>query len=137
MGAGRHYPTIPELREAQRCMTARWLCSSSRRPPQGYSTLGDFRQIAVQLHSERSAALHTEYRRADAQRDALLELAKPGDEAPERAWRLKVPDGDEALAERAREHLRGQTSLRFPQRAPTSTLTWVSGPRPWRSRESW
>jgi Zn-dependent peptidase ImmA (M78 family) len=111
---GKSYPTIAQLRKAATAYHRPLAVFFLPEPPKGFNTLRDFRRVAEQLSSEWSAALHAEYRRAHAQRDVLLELAELEDEAPARDWQLPVPDGDEALAEAAREHLRGQTSLRFP-----------------------
>lgn len=84
-------------------------------PPQGFETMRDFRRIFGSGETEWSAALHDEYRRAHAQRDALLEIAELDGMEPPSAWRLRnLPDADASIATAARRALQSAAPLDFP-----------------------
>lgn len=111
---GESNPTVTQLRQAAAVYNRALAVFFLPEPPTDFNTLRDFRRVADQLSSEWSAALHAQYRRAHAQRQVLLDLADIDGEEPVRSWQLVVPTNDEALAERARDLLRTQTSLQFP-----------------------
>lgn len=113
--SGETRPTIAQLRTAANVYRRALAVFFLPEPPSGFETLRDFRRLALQQSGAWSAALHAEYRRAHLQRDALLEIAELDEEPPVAQWRLRnLPDDDDSLAMRAREHLRGQALLPPP-----------------------
>lgn len=86
------------------------------KPPAGFQTLRDFRRFVGSDAAEWSAGLHDEYRRAHAQREALLEIAELDRSRPSRAWRLtSLPDAEERVAAAARAALLAAAPLPYPQ----------------------
>lgn len=113
--SGDRLPTIAELRRAAQVYNRSLGVFFLAEPPAGFETLRDFRRIDLGQSAEWSADLHAEYRRAHAQRDALLEIADLDDDEPSHAWRLAVPDDDARIALMARELLDDVAPLPFPR----------------------
>lgn len=112
---GNSKPTIAQLREAARVYRRPLGAFFLPEPPQGFETMRDFRRIFGSGETEWSAALHDEYRRAHAQRDALLEIAELDGMEPPSAWRLRnLPDADASIATAARRALQSAAPLDFP-----------------------
>lgn len=112
---GRSQPTIAQLREAARVYRRPLGVFFLPEPPAGFETMRDFRRLSGSLGSEWSASLHEEYRRAHAQRDALLEIAELDGAAPPSAWHLSgLPDVDTAIAAAARTSLQTAAPLSYP-----------------------
>jgi len=112
---GRAKPSIAQLRGAARVYRRPLGVFFLPGPPQGFETMRDFRRIFGSVEAEWSANLHDEYRRAHAQRDALLEIAdRDGIESPS-AWRLSnLPDADRSIAAAARRALESAAPLHYP-----------------------
>jgi len=112
---GNSKPTIAQLREAARVYRRPLGVFFLPEPPQGFETMRDFRRVFGSGEAEWSAALHDEYRRAHAQRDALLEIAElDGIESPS-SWRLSnLPDADASIAVSARRALESAAPLDYP-----------------------
>src|SRR5262249_30570130 len=84
-------------------------------PPEEFETLRDFRRIQGSAAAEWSVGLHDEYRRAHAQREALLEIAELDGIEPPTGWRLSnLPDADERIAGAARTALEDRAPISFP-----------------------
>lgn len=112
---GKSKPTIAQLRKAAHVYRRPLGVFFLPEPPQGFETMRDFRRIFGSGEAEWSAALHDEYRRAHAQRDALLEIADLDGIEPPSAWRLNhLPDADESIAEAARRALESAAPLGYP-----------------------
>lgn len=72
----------------------------------------DFRRLEGAGAGEWSPELHSEYRRALDQRQALLDLAEIEDVEPPMTWRLEsLPPTDDQLAARARDQLLATSPL--------------------------
>jgi Zn-dependent peptidase ImmA (M78 family)/DNA-binding transcriptional regulator YiaG len=113
--AGKSRPTIAQLREAARVYRRPLGVFFLPEPPQAFETLRDFRRIYGSGEAEWSAALHDEYRRAHAQREALLEIAELDGINPSSAWRLhNLPDEDQSIAAAARRALESAAPLDYP-----------------------
>jgi hypothetical protein len=85
-------------------------------PPKDYETRRDFRRLDPGESSEWSAALHSEYRRAHFQRDAVLEIAELDDDTLATDWRIaRLPATDAALAQAARERLKSTAYRELPK----------------------
>jgi transcriptional regulator with XRE-family HTH domain len=105
--AGTRKPTIADLRKAAKAYGRPLGVFFLPEPPQGFETLRDFRRVYGSPAAEWSPALHEEYRRAHAQRDALLEIAELDEISVPTAWRLTAPpDVNDTIATRARASLR-------------------------------
>lgn len=112
---GGSRPTIAELRRAAETYKRPLGVFFLPEPPDGFETLRDFRRIQGSDGAEWSAALHDEYRRAHAQREALLEIADLDDVEPSRDWRLRrLPDDNAGIAAAARRALLAAAPLRPP-----------------------
>lgn len=114
---GTTKPTIAQLRNAAEVYKRPLGVFFLPKPPEDFETLRDFRRIQGSQAAEWSVTLHDEYRRAHAQRDALLELADLDDAQPSEAWRLDgLPDDDERIAAGARQALMAASPLPVPTR---------------------
>lgn len=113
--SGNRAPTIAELRRAAEVYNRALGVFFLAEPPQGFDTLRDFRRLDLGQSGEWSADLHAEYRRAQDQRDALLEIADLDDQPPSHAWRLTVPDDDARIARMARDLLQQEAPLPYPR----------------------
>ncbi len=112
---GESRPTIAQLREAARVYRRALAVFFLTEPPQGFETLRDFRRLAEADSGEWSAALHSEYRRAHFQRDALLDIADRESDVPTTAWRITpLPSSDQELARAARKTLQQSAKVRKP-----------------------
>ncbi len=111
---GEIRPTIAQLRKAAEVYNRALAVFFLPTPPTGFSTLRDFRRLALGSSNDWSADLHAEYRRAHSQRDVLLELAQLDDEKLSSDWRFSLPASDEDIAEKARKHLKSLSILPFP-----------------------
>jgi Zn-dependent peptidase ImmA (M78 family)/transcriptional regulator with XRE-family HTH domain len=112
---GKAKPTVAQLRKAAEVYKRPLGVFFLPEPPKGFETLRDFRRIQGSDAAEWSAALHDEYRRAHAQREALLEIADLDGNEPSRAWRLTgLPDDDERIAAVARTALQAAAPNAFP-----------------------
>lgn len=108
-------PTVAQLRKAADVYKRPLGVFFLPRPPEGFETLRDFRRILGSEAAEWSAGLHDEYRRAHAQREALLEIAELDGSGPSRAWRLtSLPDDEERIAAAARAALEAAAPLSYP-----------------------
>lgn len=113
--AGTRKPTIAELRRAADVYKRPLGVFFLPEPPEDFETLRDFRRLQGTEAAEWSAALHDEYRRAHAQREALLEIADLADSELSRGWRLVAhPDTDEQLADAGRIALANVAPLPYP-----------------------
>jgi Zn-dependent peptidase ImmA (M78 family)/transcriptional regulator with XRE-family HTH domain len=114
--SGDRAPTIAELRRAAAVYNRALGVFFLPEPPTGFETLRDFRRLAGGSLGEWSAALHAEYRRSHAQREALLEIAVLDDVDPATGWRIEpLPGTDGELANAARTNLLGFAPLPFPR----------------------
>lgn len=114
---GTTRPTIAQLRKAAEVYRRSLGVFFLPEPPEDFETLRDFRRIQGSLTAEWSVALHDEYRRAHAQRDALLELADLDDVQPSKGWRLRgLADDDDRIAAAARQALLAAAPLPVPTR---------------------
>lgn len=112
---GKSRPTIAQLRDAARVYRRPLGVFFLPAPPEGFETMRDFRRVFGSGEAEWSAALHDEYRRAHAQRDALLEIAQLDGIEPPSAWRLgNLPDADALIAAAARRALQSAAPLDYP-----------------------
>jgi Zn-dependent peptidase ImmA (M78 family) len=112
-GAAR--PTIAQLRKAAEVYRRPLGVFFLAEPPIGFETLRDFRRVQGSEAAEWSAALHDEYRRAHAQREALLEIAELDGNEPSRAWRLtRLSDDNEKIAATARVALETASPFSYP-----------------------
>lgn len=112
---GTRKPTIAELRKAAEVYKRPLGVFFLPEPPEDFETLRDFRRIQGSDAAEWSAALHDEYRRAHAQREALLEIADLEDIEASRVWRLTgLPDADVRIAATARAALESAAPLPYP-----------------------
>lgn len=112
---GRSRPTIAQLREAARVYRRPLGVFFLPEPPAGFETMRDFRRLVGSGEADWSAALHDEYRRAHAQRDALLEIADLDGIDPPTRWRLRdLPNADRAFAVAARQALQLAAPLSYP-----------------------
>lgn len=113
--AGNSRPTIAQLREAARVYRRPLGVFFLPEPPQGFETMRDFRRIFGSGEAAWSAALHDEYRRAHAQREALLEINELDGVEPRAAWRLaNLPDVDQSIARSAHRALTAAAPLDRP-----------------------
>ena len=127
---GTTRPTIAQLRKAAEVYKRPLGVFFLPEPPEDFETLRDFRRIQGSEAAEWSAALHDEYRRAHAQRDALLEIADLDGSEPTRGVAAEgSPTTTSGSRLRARAALKRR--LRSPTRRParTSTGTWATGSR--------
>jgi Zn-dependent peptidase ImmA (M78 family) len=114
---GTTRPTIAELRKAADVYKRPLGVFFLPEPPEGFETLRDFRRIQGSVAAQWSVGLHDEYRRAHAQREALLEIADLDGTEPLPAWRLNdLPDADEWIAAAARAALEAAAPLPYPTR---------------------
>lgn len=112
---GTTRPTIAQLRKAADVYKRPLGVFFLPEPPEGFETLRDFRRIYGSDDADWSAALHDEYRRAHAQREALLEIADLEGTEPLPSWRLRgLPDDDERIAKAARAALEAASPLAYP-----------------------
>ncbi|MFG2738648.1 XRE family transcriptional regulator [Streptomyces chartreusis] len=111
--SGQDAPSIAQLRklsEVYKRPLAVFFLSS---PPQGWDVMRDFRVMHGTESALWSPDLHAEFRRANEQREAALELLTLIGEEPTSAWRVSA-DEDETLATLARERLLGSSPFPFP-----------------------
>jgi Zn-dependent peptidase ImmA (M78 family) len=116
--AGQERPTLAQLRKAaevyKRPLAVFFLSS----PPTDFDTLRDFRRLADSEQGAWSPALHDDYRRAHAQREAALELAEIDETVPPTTWLIDpLPDTDAAIARAARDLLLRNGPLPLPTAA--------------------
>jgi Zn-dependent peptidase ImmA (M78 family)/transcriptional regulator with XRE-family HTH domain len=112
---GTKKPTVAQLRKAAEVYKRPLGVFFLPEPPEDFETLRDFRRIQGSEAAEWSAALHDEYRRAHAQREALLEIADLDGTEPSRAWRLVgLPDDDDRIAATARAALEAASPVSYP-----------------------
>ena len=113
--AGTAQPTLPQLRRASTVYRRPLAVFFLSEPPADFDTMRDFRRLEGAGAAEWSPELHSEYRRALDQRQALLDLAEIEDVEPLTTWRLEsLPPTDEALAARARDQLLAPSPLPLP-----------------------
>ena len=128
--SGEERPTIAQLRKAagiyKRPLGVFYLPS----PPTDFDAMRDFRRREGAAAGTWSPELHGEYRRAQTQREFLLELAELEEEPPTTAWQLEtMPDDNEDIAEVARQTLLERGPLALPQGSGTPyehLNTWVA-----------
>jgi Zn-dependent peptidase ImmA (M78 family) len=109
-------PTIAELRRAASVYNRALGVFYLSEPPQDFDTLRDFRRVGGTPAAKWSPALHAEYRRAHAQRDALLDIAELDQTPPTRGWQLgNPPDTDQTLGNLARRLLQDASPLPVPR----------------------
>jgi transcriptional regulator with XRE-family HTH domain len=112
---GTTKPTIAQLRKAAQVYRRPLGAFFLPEPPEEFETLRDFRRIHGSAAAEWSVGLHDEYRRAHAQREALLEITELDGIEPPSGWRLSnLPDADEWIAASARAALEGGAPLPYP-----------------------
>jgi Zn-dependent peptidase ImmA (M78 family) len=112
---GTSRPTIAQLRKAADVYKRPLGVFFLPEPPQDFETLRDFRRIFGSDAAEWTAALHDEYRRAHAQREALLEIADLDGSESTDAWRLaNLPDDNDRIAALARAALEAAAPLPYP-----------------------
>lgn len=112
---GTARPTIAQLRKAADVYKRPLGVFFLPEPPEDFETLRDFRRIFGSEAADWSAALHDEYRRAHAQREALLEIADLDGTDPTDAWRLtNLPDDNDRIAAMARAALEAAAPLPYP-----------------------
>lgn len=112
---GKRKPTVAQLRKAAGVYRRPLGVFFLPEPPQGFETMRDFRRAFGSGAAEWSAALHDEYRRAHAQRDALLEIAELEGSNPRSGWRGGAqPGADEHIAAAARSALESAAPLGYP-----------------------
>ncbi|MGI9156667.1 MAG: TIGR02391 family protein [Marmoricola sp.] len=115
--AGQDAPTVTELRKAAQVYNRSLAAFYLAEPPREFETLRDYRRGTPDHVLMWSGALHVEYRRAHAQREALLEIAELDGATPERTWRISpLATADEAIATAARGLLQ-DVAPRPPMRA--------------------
>lgn len=115
---GSRRPTITELRRAATVYNRSLGVFFLSEPPTSFDTLRDFRRIDLSTTTGWSSALHSEYRRAHFQRDALLEIREIDGTPSSTSWQLvNVPDNDRALAARLRANLLDVAPLEMPHSA--------------------
>lgn len=126
--SGDTQPTIAQLRKAATAYNRALGVFFLAAPPAGFDTLRDFRRHEGAATGEWTPELHTEYRRAHAQRDNALELFELDDDEPSSDWRLSSPGDDEAFAALARRTLLELSPLRLANAStPYDHLnTWVA-----------
>lgn len=113
--SGMVRPTVAQLRNAARVYRRPLGVFFLPEPPEDFETLRDFRRIVGSAVAEWSVGLHDEYRRAHAQREALLEIAELDGLDPPSTWRLtSLPSGDRKIAEEARRRLQATAPLDYP-----------------------
>ncbi len=116
--SGAERLTIDQLRRAASAYRRSLAVFFLDVPPEGIDTLRDFRRVPDSESGEWSPALHTEFRRAQQQRDWLLELLDAEDLPVPTGWSLPPSEvarlDDAALAERIRSHLEAVTGTRVP-----------------------
>ena len=112
---GQTKPTVAQLRKAAEVYKRPLGVFFLPEPPDGFETLRDFRRILGSNAAEWSVALHDEYRRAHAQREALLEIAELDGNYPARGWRLSgLADDDTRIATAARTALHSASPASYP-----------------------
>ena len=108
-------PTVAQLREAARVYRRPLGVFYLPEPPTDFETLRDFRRIVGSGGAQWSAALHDEYRRAHAQRDAVLDIAELDGTEPSNAWQLpNLPDNNARIATSMRTALTAAAPLEHP-----------------------
>jgi Zn-dependent peptidase ImmA (M78 family) len=114
--SGKRRPTVAELRKAASVYKRSLGVFYLDEPPKDFDTLRDFRRLEPGESGEWSAPLHAEYRRAHAQREALLDLLELDGAPAVTTWRLaRLGTSDASIAEAARANLAGLAPLQFPQ----------------------
>lgn len=114
--SGESLPTIAELRRAADVYRRPLGVFFLPEPPKDFETLRDFRRLDPGQSAEWSVALHAEYRRAHAQRNALLEIAELDGVVPDANWLPgKLPDRDNSIAEIGRTILCTDAPREFPR----------------------
>ncbi|WP_134773568.1 XRE family transcriptional regulator [Ornithinimicrobium flavum] len=128
--SGEERPTIAQLRKAAELYKRPLAVFFLPEPPKDFDTLRDFRRLAGSDEGAWSPALHDDFRRAHAQREAALELADLDDTEPPTTWHLApLPDSDEAIASAARALLLRASPLALPgggDRPYDHLNTWVA-----------
>jgi Zn-dependent peptidase ImmA (M78 family)/transcriptional regulator with XRE-family HTH domain len=113
--AGESAPSIAQLRVAADVYKRPLAVFFLAEPPADFDTLRDFRRLSDSSEGVWSPALHDDYRRAHAQREAALEIAELDEAEPAVTWRLDpLPATDAGIARAARERLLGAGPLPLP-----------------------
>jgi len=115
---GQASPTVVQLRAAALVYKRPLGVFFLPAPPLDFDAMRDFRRLPHAEAGTWSSELHGEYRRAQTQRDYLLDLLAAEDEIPPTTWRLEdLPDDNEVTAALARARLLGQAPLPLPRAA--------------------
>ena len=118
--SGAAAPTIAELRRAATVYDRPLAAFYLPEPPRDFETLRDYRRTVPGTSAGWSGPLMSEYRRAHAQREVLLDIAELDGSAIVRAWRVPgLPNDVEGVAVLARNTLMS----RSPRAAPGATAT--------------
>jgi Zn-dependent peptidase ImmA (M78 family) len=113
--SGEAVPTIVQLRQAAGVYHRSLGVFFLDEPPKTFDTLRDFRRLDGTPDGAWSVDLHVEYRRAQTQREALLELHDIDDVTTPTTWMLNVVGEDDGvLAADARERLLAAGPLGLP-----------------------
>ena len=117
---GSAQPSVAKLRDAARVYQRPLAVFFLTEPPQDFDAMHDFRRLPDALLSQWSPELHGEYRRANRQRENLLELYELEDDTPPTLWlipiRADLDADDEAIATQARAQLLKSSPLELPRR---------------------
>ncbi|WP_203666790.1 XRE family transcriptional regulator [Cellulomonas pakistanensis] len=130
--AGYERLTIEQLRKAAKAYRRSLAVFFLDTPPEGIDTLRDFRRVAGSESGEWSPELHTEFRRAQQQRDWLIDLLESEDTPVPTAWSLPSSEvarlSDAQLASRIRSHLEGLAGSSGPTTSDryAHSSFWVS-----------
>jgi Zn-dependent peptidase ImmA (M78 family)/transcriptional regulator with XRE-family HTH domain len=122
---GEAIPTIPQLRSAAATYHRSLGVFFLDEPPKTFDTMRDFRRLEGTPDGAWSLDLHVEYRRAQTQRETLLELRDIDDVTSPSTWSLTVAGEDDgALAVQARARLLAVGPLSLPSGSGTVYDHW-------------
>jgi Zn-dependent peptidase ImmA (M78 family) len=118
--SGEAQPTIAQLRKAADLYRRPLGVFFLPVPPRDFDTLRDFRRHIGEVVGEWSPELHGEYRRAQNQRDNILELVELEDEELPTSWQFEdLPTDDEAIGNLARARLLAHAPIPLPRATGT------------------
>ena len=111
--AGDLAPSMAQLRTLARLYKRPSAIFYLKNPPRGWDAMRDFRRVQGATQKDWTPELHSEYRRANEQRESALELLELLSEQSLTDWKISAPN-DETLATLARERLKEHSSLNDP-----------------------